>query len=230
MLLSCNFGNKINTASCFALNPLTRKKLHRTLATQTGNPIKEIPALLNAARLGEDTAAAEIHHEYVDKLVVLASRRINQRFRSKIAPEEIVQSVFASFFRRNQLGEFQCGDWNDLWALLVRITIHKCINKAKSFGTNKRDVGREVSGSVRNSADSNFFGWDREPSVQAVAIFNESLDELFDRLSEQMQQIVCLRLEGTSNFEISELLNCSERTVYRSLNRIRDIFREMENS
>jgi len=177
----------------------TTRKLYRTLATQTLNPIKEIPALLSAARLGENTAAAEIHHKYVDKLVVLASRRINQRFRSKIAPEEIVQSVFASFFRRNQLGEFQCGDWNDLWALLVRITIHKCINKAKSF-------------------------------VQAVAIFNESLDELFDRLSEQMQQIVCLRLEGTSNFEISELLNCSERTVYRSLNRIREIFREMENS
>jgi len=217
---------------CVLFYPTTRK-LYRTLATQTLNPIKEIPALLSAARLGENTAAAEIHHKYVDKLVVLASRRINQRFRSKIAPEEIVQSVFASFFRRNQLGEFQCGDWNDLWALLVRITIHKCINKAKSFGTIKRDVGREISATVRTNGtngDSNFFGWDREPSVQAVAIFNESLDELFDRLSEQMQQIVCLRLEGTSNFEISELLNCSERTVYRSLNRIREIFREMENS
>lgn len=203
------------------------------MATQTTDSTItiKIPALLNAARQGEGSAAAEIHREYVDKLVGLASRRINQRFRSKIAPEEVVQSVFASFFRRNQCGEFECDTWNELWSLLVRITIHKCINKAKSFATCKRDVSREMTTNLLEKRDcSSFFGMDQEPSAQDVAIFNESIDELFDRLSDQMQKIVCLRLEGSSNFEISELLGCSERTVYRSLNRIREIFQEMEDS
>ncbi len=198
------------------------------LSTFELNATQRLPELLCAARDGVDIAATKIHHKYVDRLVVLANRRINQRYRSKIAPEEVVQSVFASFFRRNERGEFECDDWNDLWSLLVSITVNKCINKAKAFATAKRDVRREVAPLTPSSVDSSFLGFDREPSVQDVAIFNESLDELLDRLSEPMQQIVCLRLQGLSNFEISELLRCSERTVYRSLNRIREIFCELE--
>ena len=186
----------------------------------------ELSRLLDDARLGFDDAAATIHQEFVDKLIRLANRRINQRFRSKIGPDEVVQSVFASFFRRNRNGEFECDGWDDLRVLLIKITVHKCINKTKTFATAKRDVTLEHF----DPGDwSSFFGADDQPTVEELAIFNESLDELFDRLSPQLQQIVTYRLRGMSNFEISEMISCSERTVYRSLNRIREIFLEMKD-
>lgn len=186
---------------------------------------QKLSTLLEDARHGVDYAAAEIHREFVDRLVKLASKRINRRFQAKISPEEVVQSVFASFFRRNGDESYCLEHWNELWALLVKITVNKCINKVKAFDTSKRDIGRE-NGQCKSydSVSSTFFGCDGEPSAQEMAIFNESLDELFDRIPEFSQRVVGLRLQGMSNFEIAESLNCSERTVYRSLNRIREIF------
>ena len=190
----------------------------------------ELSTILRGARVGEDVAEFAIHREFVDKLVVLASRRINKRFHSKIAPEEIVQSVFASFFKRHRHGEFECEDWNDLWALLVSITVRKCINKVNGLMTAKRDVRREIYAQSNSSCASSFFGQNAQPSAQDVAIFNDSLDQLFDQIPESLQRIVCMRLQGMSNFEISQSLNCSERTVYRSLNRIQKIFLSIDKS
>ncbi len=185
---------------------------------------------MGSARDGDSVAQCQIYSEFVDQLVLLASKRINQRFQSKIAPEEIVQSVFASFFRRNEEGEFCLENWNDLWALLVRITVCKSINRVKRFKAAKRDVRREKH-AHENHTESSFFGSKKnQPSPQDILIFNECLDQLLDSLPEKLQQIVCLRLQGMSNFEICEQLKCSERTVYRSLNRIRDIFENQENS
>ena len=189
-----------------------------TISTQ------DLTVLLNDARSGVGHAAAEIHREYVDKLVVLASRRINQRFRSKISPEEVVQSVFASFFRRNNDESYLLEDWNELWALLVKITINKCVGKVASFGAAKRDIRREVADNGSEAGAAAFLVSAGDPTPQEIAIFNETIDELFDRIPEFSKQIVSLRLLGMSNFEISESLDCSERTVYRALKRIREIF------
>ena len=189
----------------------------------------DVAFVLGNARDGDSFAQCQIYSEFVDQLVAIAGKRINERFRSKIAPEEIVQSVFASFFRRNEMGEFCFEDWNDLWALLVKITVRKSINRVKSFKAAKRDVRREYSPGSDSPASS-FFGSATQPSPQDIAIFNECLDQLFDDLPEKLQQIVCLRLQGMSNFEICENLGCSERTVYRSLNRIREIFEKHDNS
>jgi RNA polymerase sigma factor (sigma-70 family) len=166
----------------------------------------DVAFVLGSARDGDSVAQKQIYSVFVDQLVAIASRRINERFRSKIAPEEIVQSVFASFFKRNDRREFQFEDWNDLWALLVKITVRKSINRVNRFKSSKRDIRKERRQSEKQS-NSSFFGAERQPSPHELVIFNECLDQLFDALTEKQQQIVCLRLQGWSNFEICEQLN-----------------------
>lgn len=188
-----------------------------------------VSEVLSEAKMGDSVAENTIHREFVDRLVNLASKRINDRFQSKIAPEEIVQSVFASFFRRHRGGEFELEDWNDLWALLVKITLCKSINKIKEFQAEKRDVNRELQQPGDDLVMTSFLAKDTSPNPQEIAIFNESLDQLFDKLSDSQREIVCMRLRGLSNLEISENLGCSERTVYRALNRTKEIFVDQEN-
>ncbi len=190
--------------------------------------LEDLSRILRNAKLGDSTAEEQLHQAFVSRLVRLASSRINARFKSKIEPEEIVQSVFVSFFRRHAKGEFYFEDWNDLWALLVKITVRKCANKVEGFMAAKRNVNREIEGKVSNSRDSSINAIADEPTAEEVLIFNEMLDQLLDRLTEVQQQVVVLRLEGHSNLEISEKIGRSERTVYRALNEVRDTFRELD--
>ena len=189
----------------------------------------ELGLVLESIRTGDVQAASELHKRFVDRLVRLASTRINRRFRSKIEPEEVVQSVFASFFRRNDNGEFRFDSWNDMWALLVRITICKCTNRVNGFMTAKRNIRREVAGKAHNSTDSSIHAISVEPTPEELAVFNETLDQLFDRIPESFREVVLLRLEGLSNLEISEKIGRTERTVYRWLDGVRETLESLND-
>ncbi|MEM7453965.1 MAG: sigma-70 family RNA polymerase sigma factor [Planctomycetota bacterium] len=189
---------------------------------------EDFVAIFNDARIGIVHAETELHRQYVGRLVKLASRKINQRFRSKIDPDEVVQSVFASFFRRAADGDFELNTWNDLWALLVTITLRKCRTKTTGFRTLKRNVAREQSISPGKS-ESSIHIRSSEPSPEESALFNETLDQLFDLLSPLQQSIVSLRLQGYSNVEISQQIGRTERTVYRALKQVREVFVQFES-
>jgi RNA polymerase sigma-70 factor (ECF subfamily) len=191
--------------------------------------LDELSVVLKNAKLGDATAESRLHQTFVSRLVRLASNRINSRFRAKIEPEEIVQSVFVSFFRRHSKGEFHFEDWNDLWALLVKITVRKCANKVEGFLAAKRNINREVQGKVSYSKDSSINALSNEPTAQEVVIFNEMLDQLLDCLSDLQQSVVVLRLQGYSNLEISEKIGRSERTVYRTLQQVREVFSDLDH-
>ncbi|MEM7456331.1 MAG: ECF-type sigma factor [Planctomycetota bacterium] len=187
--------------------------------------LEDLSVILNNAKLGDATAESNLHRKFVGRLVALAGKRINARFKAKIEPEEIVQSVFFSFFRRNQKDEFVFEDWNDVWALLVKITVRKCTNRVEGFLAAKRDVSREV---LEVDGNTPVGSLTVEPTAEEIAVFNESLDNLFDLLSELQKEVVVFRLQGYSNLEISEKIGRSERTVYRTLNQVREIFMQLD--
>ena len=55
---------------------------------------------------GDQSAAKQLFDTYVDRLVALARRRISQRLNSRLDPEDVVQSVFRTFFERAKEGRF----------------------------------------------------------------------------------------------------------------------------
>src|SRR5215472_14377024 len=95
-------------------------------------------------RRGDDQAAAAVFQRFAHKLIHLAREHIQAKLRHKVDPEDIVQSVFRSFFTRYGAGEFEVSTWNDLWGLLTLITLRKCVNRVEYFQAQCRDVGREV--------------------------------------------------------------------------------------
>jgi RNA polymerase sigma-70 factor (ECF subfamily) len=82
-------------------------------------------SLFRRWREGDQEAARQIYERYVDQLLALAKRRISQRLARRVDAEDILQSVFRTFFNRARQGQFQVEDQDDLCKLLVRITLHR---------------------------------------------------------------------------------------------------------
>lgn len=183
---------------------------------------------LLAARLraGDDQAAADVFRRYAERLVRLATLRLDARLKPKVDPEDIVQSALRSFFVRQGRGQFELTDWNALWSLLVLLTIRKCIRRAEHLMAARRDVRDEQSPPAGQSA------WeflDREPRPEESLTMEETLDELLRPLESRGREIVSLSLLGYTTEEISERLGCSRRTVQRELLLVRRRLEQMRD-
>jgi RNA polymerase sigma-70 factor (ECF subfamily) len=110
----------------------------------TMSPESSFADLIDRLRQNDPDAAARLWRQYVRRLVGLARRRLDARLRPKVDPEEVVQSVFRTLFRRLADGEFDLADRHGLWALLVRITLRKCGQQLEHFQALCRDFQREV--------------------------------------------------------------------------------------
>ena len=65
----------------------------------------------------------------------------------------------------------------------------------------------------------------REPTPEFAAMMADECRHLLAVLGDEtLRRIALLRMEGYSDGEIAARLDCSERTVGRKLNRIRDIW------
>ena len=89
-----------------------------------------------------DEAARRLWERYLPRLLTLASRHLDRRIRILQDPEDVVQSMGNSFFRRMRRGDFDLADRDALWALLVTITLNKARNAADRHPQRKRDVRR----------------------------------------------------------------------------------------
>ena len=172
-------------------------------------------------RLHHDRSSAQIvvHQKFVYELVRLASSKISRKFNGKVEPEDVVQSVFKSFFARHKDGRVYPQNWNEMWSLLATMTVRKCYRSTEKYLSNKRSVSREISLNV-NSHHS-FGVEDRLPNAMEVMIFEETLASLLEPMTDLQKQIIALKLSGFTKSEISKKVGRTERTVYRAFNVIR---------
>lgn len=178
--------------------------------------------LLADVRAGDPQAATKLFHLFANRLVGLARGRLDLDVRRKVDPEDVVQSVFCSFFRRAEAGEIDVANWESLWSLLAVITVHKCGHQIRFYRTAKRDTGLERS--AVHYTESSAMHWEavaRDPSPSHAAILTETVEELMRSLEERERQMLALSLQSYSVGEISEQVGRSERTVRRVLERIR---------
>jgi RNA polymerase sigma-70 factor (ECF subfamily) len=171
--------------------------------------------LVERLAAGDETAAREVHRRYTPRLVALARERLPVGLRARTDPESVVQSVYRSFFNRAQDGQFALGDWDDLWGLLARITVRKCLNRVRFHRQECRDVSREDAGPDWAVADP-------EPSPYEIAVLHETLAAVFTGLGERDRGIVEGLLQGRTVEEVRAQVGCGERTVRRVRERIRE--------
>ena len=132
-----------------------------------------------------------------------------------------------SFFSRLRRGDFDLADRDALWALLVTITLNKARNAADRHFAANRDVRRgqplPLSDESRSDAPHEAFVLEAdEPTPAEAAALNEALERRLRDLPEpDLRQVALMKLEGYTNHEIAEALECGERSVERKLNLIR---------
>lgn len=173
-------------------------------------------------KVGDQQAAREVFERFVQRLIALAGARLGGNLRRKVDAEDIVQSVFNSFFHRHVAEQYEVTNWEGLWGLLAAITIHKCGHKVEHFHAACRDVAKEASSSFLTDESRN--DWEvvaRGPTPSQAMILNETIETLLRRLDERERQIVLLTLQGWSTAEIGPEVRCSERTARRVLNEVR---------
>jgi DNA-directed RNA polymerase specialized sigma24 family protein len=140
---------------------------------------------------------------------------------------DVVQSMGRSFFRRLRRGDFDLAGRDDLWALLVTITLNKARNAADRLFASIRDVRRarplaSDDGSRSDAPHGAFAPEDVQPTPAEAAALNEALERrLRDLPEEDLQQVALMKLEGYTNGEIAEARQWGERTVERKVRLIR---------
>jgi RNA polymerase sigma-70 factor (ECF subfamily) len=180
----------------------------------------EDPIVEALKRTLDERAARELYDRYVDRLIGLARRRISQRLASRVDPEDIVQSVFRTFFGRLKAGQFHINDQDDLCKLLMRITVHKTLRQIAFHKAGKRDPSHET-GQEDEAQERLLELLDRDPSPEAEVAFLDQLEHFMNGLGTQERQILELRLQGYSNEEIAEKLDIYDRKIRRVVERIR---------
>jgi RNA polymerase sigma factor (sigma-70 family) len=183
--------------------------------------------LRSASPDSSDEAARQVFERYLPRLLTLARRHLDRRIRVLQDEEDVVQSMGRSFFSRLRRGDFDLADRDALWALLVTITLNKARNAADRHFAAKRDVRRvqpfpRSDDSPSDAPYQAFVPEADEPTPVEADALNEALEyRLRDLPEPDLRQVALMKLEGHTNHEIAEALQCGERSVERKLNLIR---------
>jgi RNA polymerase sigma-70 factor (ECF subfamily) len=182
----------------------------------------EEQVLIDLWRQGDQDAARQIVERYVDRLLLLARGRISQRLASRVDAEDIVQSVFRTFFLRVKDGQFVFADQDDLCKLLVRITLHKTLRQVAFHKAAKRDPSHETD-QGEHHREQLMALLDGDPTPEATVAFVDQLEHFLAQLLPQERQILEMRLQGYSNDEIAKKLGVYDRKIRRVIEHIRAI-------
>ncbi len=180
---------------------------------------------IDLVKAGDSAAATRIWQHYFDRLVRSVRARLYGQNRAVLDEEDIVLSVFDSFYNAAENGRFpDLSDRDDLWRLLLRMAARKVVDKRR------HDLRQRRGGNVRiHSLDH--AGDDEkvveaignEPSPEMVLMMQESVRQLFFHLGVgQLGDLAGAKLEGYTNAELADRFGCSERTIERRLHLIRE--------
>lgn len=177
---------------------------------------------------GNEVIVGEFWQQYGGNLQRLAASRMTPALQRRVGPEDIVQSVCRTFFRRSAEGQFELHGTASLWRLLCAITLTKVRHHARFHYQEKRRIDRERDLSAGRGDDrAAFEPASAGPTPAEVAEFADEMQRMFDALDEEERQFVQLRIEGLTQVEIADQLGCSERTVRRLLGRVKDRWEEL---
>jgi RNA polymerase sigma factor (sigma-70 family) len=181
-------------------------------------------------KAGDQQAAREIFERFVGRLIALAASRLGGKMRRKVDPDDVVQSVFHSFFARHKADQYELTNWDGLWGLLAAITIHKCGHKIEHFQAACRDVKAEESSAfLTGEAQADWVAVAGDPTPAQIAMFDETIVALLRDMGERERQIFLLGMQGWSTEEIGAEVQCSERTARRVLNRARETLEQIRD-
>lgn len=183
---------------------------------------------------GDDEAAEQIWNDYYRRLMGLARLKLGGSPRRVGDEDDVVVNALDSFFRAAREDRFdRLQNRSDLWRVLAMMVARKAARQIEHQMRQKRGGGQVRGESVFIAADDsspagleNMAG-EENLAGDYVVEMQESLEQLLDLLPDDEYRVIAnMRMEGHSNEEIAEKLGCTERTVERRLQRIREIWEQ----
>ncbi len=175
--------------------------------------------LLDAWRAGNDGAATVLVRRYMARLTSLASSRLSRKLAGRVDAEDVVLSAWRSFFVATGRDQVGVPDDDNLWPLLVTMTLRKLARQAARHTAERRSIHAEA-------LPIDEINWpvivSRDPTPAEAAMVTDEIENLMSGLTPGDREVLTMRLQGEQHGSIADAVGCSERTVRRSLQRIRE--------
>jgi RNA polymerase sigma-70 factor (ECF subfamily) len=181
------------------------------------SPDDSFIGLMARLRAGGDEAAAAVFRRFANRLIGLARTHLDARMRAKVDPEDVIQSVYRSFFVRHAEGQLELESWDGLWSLLTVMTVRKCGRHREKFFAARRDLRREDRGEGATDHLT-----PRHPGPEEAAALADLLETLLAGLDERPRLVVSMRLQGHTLEEIAAACGVTDRTVSNILAQLRE--------
>ncbi|MCA9171364.1 MAG: hypothetical protein KDB23_27025, partial [Planctomycetales bacterium] len=147
-------------------------------------------SLLRRIRGGDEDAATKLYYRYSQRLIQLARANTAADLATRFDPEDVVQSVFRSFFRRAAGGCYDVPEGGELWRLLLVLALNKVRALAVHHRAKKRDVGQTVNPSLMEDLET------KQAASNPEHILAMVVEELLATMSATERRVVELRIEG----------------------------------
>jgi RNA polymerase sigma-70 factor (ECF subfamily) len=174
--------------------------------------------LIQRVRAGDDAAATELMRRYEPAVRRVARIRLGAAHMQRLLDSlDICQSVFASFFVRAALGQFELDSPEQLLSLLVSMSRRKVIDQVRGAAAARRDYRRLEADDVTERACP---APDPTPSQQVAAA--ELLQEFRRRMSADERRLAEQRSAGRDWNQIAEDTGGSPEALRKQLARAVD--------
>jgi len=183
-------------------------------------PIASDPReLLLQIERGEQSAAEELVRRYLPEIRrAVRVRLTDPRLRRVLDSADVCQSVFANFFVRVSMGEYDLNHPGDLAALLIAMARNKLLDHVRRLQSRKRDQrrvtadGDEAMAALKDSAEG----------PAEIAANKDLLAEVRQRMTAEEQQLVDLRGAGLEWPEIAAQLGVAPDALRKKFTRAID--------
>jgi RNA polymerase sigma-70 factor (ECF subfamily) len=168
-------------------------------------------SLLRRLRSGNQDAATQLYLRYAQRLHQLAQAQTGADLAPRLDAEDVVQSVFSSFFRGVRQGFYDVPPGEELWKLLLVIAL----NKIRAQGNFHRAACRDV----RRTSPETALAGSMPPQASEVAhtTLRLVIEECLEVLPQEHRRAITWRIEGHEVADIARGLGRSRRTVERIL-------------
>lgn len=171
--------------------------------------------LLKRFERGDDDAATILYQRYVRRLLALVRKKTSDEFAARFDAEDVIQSVFRTFFRRAKSGGYTVPESGELWQLLLVLSLNKICDLAVYHRAQKRDI-RVTTAATPSLADQGL-----DDGGLAISILKMTIEDTLGDLMPVQREIITDRINGFEVAEIAARVGRSKRTVERTLQRFR---------
>ncbi len=172
------------------------------------DPVTE---LIRRWRAGDPAAFDRIFAHYARSLARVAEHHLSRRLARRVHRDDIVQSVFRTFFRRGREGTLRVHDSAHLWQLLVRMTVFKVRAKWREHTADRRDLRAEEADGGAWLAEAAA----GEPGPEEAAALVDLMEAMVRGLEPLHARVLELLVEGQSLAEAAKTLGKTRQCVYR---------------